>query len=90
MPVVKGQKLEGAGRPKGSENKATKELKDMILGALNDAGGQEYLRQRAIDTPGPFLALVGKILPKDINANVEGGITITSIKRTIVDAVGDK
>ena len=71
MTIKKGQKLEGAGRPKGSGNKATKELKDMILGALNDAGGQRYLAERAIDTPGPFLALVGKILPKEVKADVD-------------------
>jgi len=90
MPVEKGQKLNGAGRPKGMENKVTKELKDMILGALDDAGGQEYLRQRALDTPGPFMALVGKILPKNIDANISGDVRITSITRTIVDAAGNK
>jgi hypothetical protein len=71
MTLIKGQKLKGAGRPKGSGNKATKELKDMILGALDDAGGQSYLAARALDTPGPFLALIGKVLPKDVNNNVQ-------------------
>jgi hypothetical protein len=56
---------------KGVPNKINKELKDMILGALNDAGGQRYLAERAIDTPGPFLALVGKILPKEIKADMD-------------------
>jgi hypothetical protein len=56
---------------KGRPNKATKELKEMILGALDDAGGQAYLAARALDTPGPFLALLGKILPKDVNNNVQ-------------------
>lgn len=64
----------GGGSRKGIPNKVNKELKDMILGALNDAGGQEYLAARALDTPGPFLALVGKILPKDINAHVDAKI----------------
>ena len=59
---------------KGVPNKVTKELKDMILGALEDAGGQEYLRQRALDTPGPFLALISKILPKNIDANISGDV----------------
>lgn len=35
----------------------------MILGALDDAGGQKYLAAQAIENPGPFLALVGKVLP---------------------------
>ena len=57
----------GKGRVKGVPNKDTADLKAMIEGALSDAGGKEYLKARALDTPGPFLALVGKLLPKDIN-----------------------
>lgn len=54
------------GRKKGVTNAVTKELKDMILGALDDAGGQTYLAQQAIDNPGAFMSLVGKVLPKDM------------------------
>ena len=71
MQLQKGQKLKGGGRPKGSGNKVTKELKDMILAALDDVGGQSYLAARALDAPGPFLALLGKVLPKDVNNNVQ-------------------
>ena len=67
------------GRQKGTTNKATKELKDMILGALDDAGGQEYLRLQAIENPGAFLTLVGKVLPKDINAKVEGTLSVNMV-----------
>lgn len=55
-----------AGRPKGIPNKFTGELRDMILNALAGAGGVEYLKARAVDTPGPFLALVGKVLPLQV------------------------
>jgi hypothetical protein len=58
------------GSRKGKPNKVTKELKDMILGALDDAGGQVYLAQQALENPGAFMALVGKVLPKNIEANV--------------------
>lgn len=47
-------------------NKLTRELKDMILAALEQAGGQQYLAQQAIDNPGPFLTLVGKVLPLQV------------------------
>lgn len=68
--TVKKPPRAGMGRPKGATNKATKELKDMILGALDDAGGQEYLRVQAIENPTAFMGLVGKVLPKDITAKV--------------------
>ena len=54
----------GPGRPKGLTNKATKELKAMILEALDNAGGAEYLERKANDprTASAFLALIGKVL----------------------------
>lgn len=75
MAAPKGNKY--AGNRKGVPNKVTKELKDMILGALDDAGGQAYLAQQAIDNPGPFIALVGKVLPMSIKSQVDGTLEIT-------------
>lgn len=63
-----------AGRKKGSTNKNTTLLKDMILNALNKAGGEEYLLKQAELEPTAFLGLIGKILPKEIDANVKGEI----------------
>lgn len=45
------------GRKKGTPNKITATLKDMILGALDDAGGQKYLKEQAKENPGPFMTL---------------------------------
>jgi hypothetical protein len=56
----------GQGRPKGRLNKTTQAVKDMIEGALREAGGQAYLAKQAVENPGPFLALVGKILPREM------------------------
>ncbi len=53
----------GQGRPKGVPNKITADLKAMILKALSDAGGVEYLRRVAKKNPGAFLTLLGKVLP---------------------------
>lgn len=47
-------------------NKVTRELREMILAALDGAGGQKYLQQQAKENPGPFLSLIGKCLPKDV------------------------
>lgn len=51
------------GRVAGTPNKLTKVLKDMILGALDDVGGQKYLMRQAKDNPVAFLALIGRVLP---------------------------
>ena len=82
----KGQKS-GPGRPKGSQSKVTKQLKDMILMALDGAGGVEYLQKRANDprTAAAFLGLVGKVLPMTVQGPGEGGEHIfTMIERRIV------
>lgn len=54
------------GRKAGTPNQITRELKDMIRGALDDAGGQAYLKLQAIAEPVAFLTLLGKILPREI------------------------
>jgi len=74
------------GRKKGTPNKLTKTLKDMILGALDDAGGQAYLTKQAKENPNAFLALAGKVLPLQIQGDKENPLrTITEVRETIVD-----
>lgn len=52
----------------------------MILGALDEAGGQAYLvRQAKKKNPTAFLMLVGKIIPKDLN--VQANISLAEIVR---------
>lgn len=63
----KGQKS-GPGRPKGTPNKTTAQLKEMILSALDKSGGVDYLVERANDpkTASAFLTLIGKVLPMTV------------------------
>lgn len=71
-----GQGKPGPGRPKGMPNKTTALLKDAILKAATEAGQGsmvDYLKARAIDTPGPFLSLLGKVLPMQIAGTDENG-----------------
>lgn len=65
----RGGKREGAGRPKGSLDKGNALIREMIVEALNGAGGVEYLQSTALSHPAAFLALVGKVMP----IQVEGG-----------------
>ena len=62
----------GKGRKKGTPNKVTGELKEMILAALEQAnpdGGVAYLKARANDSPAAFLTLVGKVLPLQVQGD---------------------
>lgn len=77
----------GPGRPKGVPNKTTALLKDAILQAANEAGGREglagYLKQQARDNPGPFMGLLGKVLPMQIQH--EGAIKIERVDVKFVE-----
>lgn len=64
----------GKGRKAGVPNKVTGDVKAMILGALQDAGGQDYLTVQAVANPGAFMSLIGKVIPKEISAEVRGTI----------------
>lgn len=77
------------GRPKGSPNKTTALIKDAILAAADTAGGvggmAAYLASQAIENPGPFMSLLGKVLPMQITGEDGGAIKLEQIQRTIVD-----
>lgn len=59
----RGGKRPGAGRPKGATNGGSRELKAIILNALDDAGGQEYLLTLAREDRKTFCQLLGRVLP---------------------------
>ena len=66
-----------AGKPPGTPNAITRDLKNAILGALEAAGGPEgsvgYLRRLAIENSSAFAALLGKCLPHTLSADESGG-----------------
>jgi hypothetical protein len=62
-------KVKTGGRKAGTPNKVTAELKDMILTALDDAGGVKYLEAVATSHPAAFLSLVGKVLPMQVSGD---------------------
>lgn len=80
----------GMGRPKGVPNKTTVALKDMILQALDGAGGVDYLQERAQDpkTAAAFLGLVGKVLPMAVTGP-DGGAVQTVTRIELVAMCGD-
>jgi hypothetical protein len=54
----------GKGRPKGARNKLTRNVKEMILGALSDVGGQNWLVKQATLNPMAFMRLRIKRPPR--------------------------
>jgi len=78
------------GRAKGTPNKTTALLKDAILKAAEGAGGEggmvAYLQAQAKANPGPFMALLGKVLPMQIQGDPDSPI-FTVIERRVVDPV---
>ena len=79
-----------AGKPPGTPNAITRDLKNAILGALEAAGGPEgsvgYLRRLAIENSSAFAALLGKCLPHTLSADESnGGLGVkVEFKRIIV------
>ena len=88
-PVKAG--IAGPGRPKGVPNKNTTAIKDMIAQALENAGGVDYLTERANDpkTYSAFLGLVGKVLPMTLTGP-DGGAVQTVTRIELVAMRGNK
>lgn len=62
----KGGARPGAGRPKGSVDKGNAAIRDLIVQALDDLGGAEYLVSTAKSHPAAFLSLIGKVMPLQV------------------------
>jgi hypothetical protein len=67
----------GMGRPKGAQNKTTRAIKEMVVEALDRAGGVDYLITQATSNPTAFMTLVGKTLPLQVNADVDAKVKIS-------------
>lgn len=75
--MAKGVKT-GGGSRKGVPNKLTADLKAMILGALDKAGGEKYLLTQAQTNPNAFLTLVGKVLPMTVAGDPNNPLAVVT------------
>lgn len=73
----RGGKREGAGRPAGSLDKGNALIREMIVEALDQAGGVEYLVRQANAKPAAFLALIGKVMPVQIAGDPNAPVKIS-------------
>ncbi len=69
----------GPGRPKGVPNKTTTAIKELIIGALDKAGGLEYLLRQANENPTAFLTLVGKVIPLQVGGDPDNPVKLVTI-----------
>lgn len=74
------------GRKAGTPNKITADVKAMVLAALEEQGGVEYLKKQATETPTAFLSLLGKILPTQISSDPDNPLKVHQIiEQVIID-----
>lgn len=71
------------GSRKGIPNKVTGEVKQMVLDALEGAGGVKYLIAQAKAKPAAFLALVGKVMPMQITGDPENPLALAVTVRYV-------
>jgi hypothetical protein len=73
----------GGGSRRGRPNKLSADVKAMIIGALNKAGGEEYLLKQTNENPSAFLTLVGKILPLQMTGTEDGPIHLRVVNYAV-------
>lgn len=71
----------GKGRKPGVPNRLNADLKNMILSALRAVGGEQYLIEQAQNNPAVFLALLSKLIPRDVKASVSAEVEISLAER---------
>ena len=77
----------GGGRPKGSPNKISRDLKEAYLLAANFAGGKEglvgYLKTQALlENPSPFMTGLSKLLPLMLEGNPDAPLIVERVYYT--------
>jgi hypothetical protein len=66
----------------------------MVLGALSDVGGRDYLAARALDQPVAFMGLIGRVLPLQVTGENGGALVVDfrwadaqpQLERPVIDA----
>jgi hypothetical protein len=83
--------IKTGGRKAGTPNKVTADVKAMVLSALDQAGGVQYLLSQAHDNANAFMTLVGKVLPLTVAGDQDNPLNVVQrIERVIIKPDGGK
>jgi len=84
----------------GKQNLVTRNLKEMILAALDNKGGVKYLEIQAVLNPPAFMALLGKILPTQVVGDKDNPLQLqlvatanelaSKMRGTLIDGVAQR
>jgi len=73
------------GRAKGTPNQLP-DLRALTLRALMKAGGVDYLERQASENPAPFLALLGRCIPREVHTELTAEVRIRQeVRRELVE-----
>lgn len=78
------------GRQKGTPNTVTKQVKDALLAAFEKVGGQAYLVEVARSDPKTFCVLLGKLVPAQVKAEVQGDRIPTLVLRDFTGGAAER
>lgn len=88
--MAKGKKT--GGRTAGTPNKVTQAVKEAVQAAFDEVGGVDYLVTVAKADHKTFCALLGKVIPTQVNAELSGKVDIqfNTIIEQLTNDDGDK
>lgn len=76
------------GRKKGTPNKLSGTVKANVIAVFNELNGdnQNHMKEWALENPSHFYNIYAKLLPTEIEAEVEhSGELLSKIERVVVD-----
>jgi hypothetical protein len=76
----------GAGRKKGTPNKITREVREMILEAVERVGGVDYFVSAAKSHPQAFMTLVGRTVPAKVEGALQLDVNIVAALKQLNDS----
>lgn len=73
----------GSGRAKGTPNKVTANFKEAFSYAFQGLGGGPHLLEWARENPTEFYRLLSKMLPREIEATLHGGVKLMVVEELV-------